>query len=243
MPATYISSGKKQNIPDSAEALAEIIDLVSLPNSEIHLTKNLPLELLRKASIIQVKKRIEDNLTPDIDLIQAVEALDEAHTSLNLISERLITWYSQITGSSRVKVDCILSEKELSPQLCVLKEYYKSSDKMVVSLSEYINLKAPLIVPSMVELLDSQLASRLIASAGSLSKLARMPSSTIQLLGAEKALFRHISDGSPPPKHGFLYQHPLVKKASKKEKGRISRKLAAKVAIACKLDYYSDNNE
>jgi nucleolar protein 56 len=70
-----------------------------------------------------------------------------------------------------------------------------------------------------------------------------MPSSTIQLLGAEKALFRHMSDGSPPPKHGLLYQHPSVKQAVRKDKGRVSRKLAAKVAIASKIEYYGDKHE
>ena len=64
-----------------------------------------------------------------------------------------------------------------------------------------------------------------------------------EALGAEKALFRHISDGSPPPKHGLLYQHPSVKKASRKDKGRVSRKLAAKVAITAKVEYYGDKNE
>jgi nucleolar protein 56 len=70
-----------------------------------------------------------------------------------------------------------------------------------------------------------------------------MPSSTIQLLGAEKALFRHMSDGSPPPKHGLLYQHPSVKQAVRKDKGRVSRKLAAKAAIASRIEYYRDKNE
>ena len=70
-----------------------------------------------------------------------------------------------------------------------------------------------------------------------------MPASTIQLLGAEKALFRHMADGSPPPKHGVLYQHPTVKRSSGKDKGRASRKLAAKVAIAAKIDFFGEKNE
>ena len=52
-----------------------------------------------------------------------------------------------------------------------------------------------------------------------------------------------MSDGSPPPKHGLLYQHPSVKQAVRKDKGRVSRKLAAKVAIASKIEYYGDKNE
>ena len=243
MPATYLSSGKRQPIPDSAEGLAKVLESNSLTSFEIRIKNDLPLELLRKASVIQVKQRIKNSLTPDKNIIQAVDALDEAHASLNLISERFSTWYSQITGNPRTKIELILSEKEFPSQLLFLRDHYLETAKLVSLLSEYIDSEAPLIFPLIVELLGTQLAARFVASAGSLSKLARMPSSTVQLLGAEKALFRHISDGSPPPKHGFLYQHPLIKKALKKDKGRLSRKLAAKVAIASKVDFYKEKHE
>ena len=89
----------------------------------------------------------------------------------------------------------------------------------IENLSKYINEEAPKVFPEMVKLLDAQLTVRLVSYAGSLAKLARLPSSTIQLLGAEKALFRHMSDGSLPPKHGILYQHPSVKGTHRKKKG------------------------
>ena len=84
---------------------------------------------------------------------------------------------------------------------------------------------------------------RTISNYMEIAKLARMPASTIQLLGAEKALFRHMADGSPPPKHGVIFQHQKVKRALGKDKGRASRKLAAKVAIASKIDFFGDKNE
>ena len=155
-----------------------------------------------------------------------------------ILSERLLTWHSQINGSARQDIDELLGNNELPEHLVILKEHYDFSVKSAKFLSEYIDQNAPIIIPSIVDVVGNQLAVRLVAAAGSLSKLARMPSSTIQLLGAEKALFRHMSDGSPPPKHGYLYQHPLVRKASKKEKGKMSRKLASKVSIASKIDYY-----
>ena len=109
--------------------------------------------------------------------------------------------------------------------------------------THHIDEEAPKIFPAMIELLDSQLAVRLVSCAGSLAKLARLPSSTIQLLGAEKALFRHMSDGSLPPKHGILYQHPSVKSSQRKNKGKVTRSLASKVAIAAKIDYYREKDE
>ena len=79
---------------------------------------------------------------------------------------------------------------------------------------------------------------RLIAAAGSLPRLARMPGATIQMLGAEKAFFAHRSGGAPPPKHGLLLAHPLVRDAPRRQRGKMARRLAAKAAIAARLDCY-----
>jgi len=84
------------------------------------------------------------------------------------------------------------------------------------------------------------LGARLISIAGSLERLARLPSSTIQILGAEKALFRHLRSGAKPPKHGVILQHPIVSGA--KNKGRAARKLASKTAIAAKMDFYGNRD-
>jgi len=81
----------------------------------------------------------------------------------------------------------------------------------------------------------------LIAQAGGLSKLASFPSSTVQVIGAEKALFKHLRSGSPPPKHGLIFQHVLISTSPKHARGKIARALAAKIAIAAKADAYSHN--
>jgi len=69
-----------------------------------------------------------------------------------------------------------------------------------------------------------------------MERLATMPASTVQLLGAEKALFRFKKEGGKPPKHGVIFQHPLINKASRKNRGKIARILAAKIAIAAKMN-------
>lgn len=203
----------------------------------------IDIRYLREASIIQTHQRILDSLTLDKHLIQAIQALDDAHTSLNLISERLCTWYVQTTGESRPNIDKLLIKKSLPYPISTLKETYLQLQGLIESLSEHIDKEAPNVFPKIVALLDSQLTVRLVACAGSLAKLARLPSSTIQLLGAEKALFRHMSDGSLPPKHGILYQHPSVKGTHNKNKGKVTRSLASKVAIAAKIDYYRGKDE
>jgi nucleolar protein 56 len=71
-----------------------------------------------------------------------------------------------------------------------------------------------------------------------LERLASLPSSTIQLLGAEKAMFRHLRSGKNPPKHGVIYQYPDLRKAPYWQRGNIARALAGKVLIAAKVDQY-----
>ena len=223
------------------EELSHILETEDLSKLEDEL--NLPFSLLREASILQAKRAIQNSLTPDKNLIQVIEALDEAHSTFNLASERFTTWYSQITGYPRTKLDEIFDNETLPSQMQPLKGHIESTKKFIKELSLYLDEKSPLIFPNLVNVLGTQLTVRIVALAGNLSKLARLPASTIQLLGAEKALFRHMADGSPPPKHGVLYQHPTVKRSSGKDKGRASRKLAAKVAIAAKIDFFGEKNE
>ena len=207
----------------------------SNPSDEI---PEIDLDSLRLASIIQTLKKISDSLTLDKHLIQVLQALDDSHTILNLLSERLCTWYAHTKGQSRKVIDEILMKKSLSPSMVSLKNVYFSVQELIGELSNQIDKEAPKIFPNMVKILDSQLTVRLVSCAGSLAKIARLPSSTIQLLGAEKALFRHVNEGTLPPKYGILYQHPSIKGALKKNKGKMARSLASKIAIASKIDYY-----
>ena len=224
-------------------SLSQILEEYSSNNSREFNFKDIPLDKLREASIIQAKNAIQKSLTPDKNLVQSIKALDDVHTTFNLMSERFTTWYSQLTGSPLCKLEKILERTDLPSQMLPLREYIISTKDLISQLSSYLDSESPKIFPNLVDILGTQLAVRIVSLAGDLSKLARIPASTIQLLGAEKALFRHMADGSPPPKHGVLYQHPNVKKANGKDKGRTSRKLSAKVAIASKLDYYGDRNE
>jgi nucleolar protein 56 len=103
---------------------------------------------------------------------------------------------------------------------------------------EYIKEIAQDIMPNTVAITGAVMASRMLAIAGSLERMSKYPSSTIQLLGAENALFKHLRTGSKCPKYGFLINHPLVTKTQKKFKGKTARAIADKVAIAVKVDYF-----
>ncbi len=105
-------------------------------------------------------------------------------------------------------------------------------------LADYIREQMKAIAPNVTAIAGPLLGARLISKAGGLKKLAMLPASTIQVLGAEKALFKHLAKGTPPPKHGILFQHPLVRSAKRWQRGKIARTIAAKLAIAAREDYF-----
>lgn len=106
-------------------------------------------------------------------------------------------------------------------------------------LEKYIDEAMMEVAPNIRGLVGPLLGARLIALAGGLHKLATLPASTIQVLGAEKALFRALRTGGKPPKHGVLFQYPLIHKSPKWQRGKIARALAAKLAIAARIDAFT----
>jgi nucleolar protein 56 len=92
--------------------------------------------------------------------------------------------------------------------------------------------------PNLTALLSANLGARVISLAGGLQRLATLPSSTVQLLGAEKAMFMHLRSGKAPPKHGIIFQHPAIHRAPYWQRGKVARSMAAKAAIAAKVDFY-----
>ncbi|MEM0217236.1 MAG: hypothetical protein QXM73_00590 [Candidatus Nezhaarchaeales archaeon] len=106
-------------------------------------------------------------------------------------------------------------------------------------LRRYVDEVMGEVAPNLKELVGPILGARLIALAGGLERLAKLPASTIQLLGAEKALFRALRTGSKPPKHGVIFQYPEIHKSPKWQRGKIARALAGKIAIAARVDFFT----
>ncbi len=99
------------------------------------------------------------------------------------------------------------------------------------------------IAPNLSTIAGQTIAARLIARAGGLQRLAMLPASTIQILGAEKALFRALKTGTRPPKHGIIFQHQAVHSAPKWQRGKVARSLANKIAIAARIDAFRGTKE
>lgn len=160
----------------------------------------------------------------DYQVIQQVNALDELQHIDNMIGERIAAW-DMYPGHEQFQKPIIEIKNNVARNQSVLKQQIESA---VTDLA-----------PNTTELVGPMIAARLIAHAGSLRKLAMLPSSSIQLLGAEKALFRFKKQGGKPPKHGVIFQHPLISKSPYARRGKHARLLSAKIAIAAKADMFT----
>jgi nucleolar protein 58 len=107
-------------------------------------------------------------------------------------------------------------------------------------IAEYVRQRMRAIAPNLTELVGETVGARLIAHAGSLTQLAKAAASTIQIFGAEKALFRALKEGKPTPKYGYIYHAHIVAHADQKLKGPLSRSLAAKAALSSRADAFGE---
>ena len=108
------------------------------------------------------------------------------------------------------------------------------------SLSGYLTSRMAAVAPNLAALIGDVVGARLISHAGSLTNLAKAPASTVQILGAEKALFRALKTKGNTPKYGLIFHSSFIGRAAAKNKGRISRYLANKASIAARIDSFSD---
>lgn len=182
-------------------------------------------DLLHKASIMLAEDRVEERLgSEDLQIIQMVNALDDLIQTSNLLSERLECWSMIPTPKEKVQ--------PLENTFSVVRDEMVRLEKQIESDMQRVAPNTSMIVGSLI-------GARLISLVGGIERLAILPASTIQILGAEKALFRFKKEGGKPPKHGVIFQHPMINKAPRVIRGKIARILAAKIAIAAKADVFT----
>jgi len=224
--------------------------------------------LLHEVTLEAAKLQVSGALTPDQRIILAVEALDDINETVNVLSERLSEWYggyfpeSGLSGEDLGRfiakygsrrnvdpenplyakaVDSMGAELE-APDEALIKGFAGSVCSLYdrrKQIEGYIESSMENIAPNLSLLAGPMLGARLISIAGSLEKLAAFPSSTIQVIGANKALFKHLRSRAPSPKHGIIFSHPLINTAPWWQRGKIARALAAKLAMAARMDLYS----
>lgn len=135
----------------------------------------------------------------------------------------------EISFGTEILEEDEINIKALASQVVEITEYR-------ATLSEYLSNRMKAISPNLTILIGELVAAKLIAHAGSLMNLAKLPASTIQILGAEKALFRAMKTRKNTPKYGIIYNASLVGQAQAKFKGRIARTLAAKASLCVRYD-------
>ncbi|KAI0059627.1 Nop-domain-containing protein [Artomyces pyxidatus] len=170
-----------------------------------------PKESLTAEKLPELAALLEDDTT------RAQNVLDAANGSM---------------GSALSEID-MLNISAFAARVVSIAEYRKS-------LTSYLTEKMNLVAPSLTALLGERIGARLISHAGSLTNLSKYPASTVQILGAEKALFRALKTKGNTPKYGLIYHSSFIGRAGPKHKGRISRFLANKCSIASRIDCFSD---
>ncbi|UCE38287.1 MAG: ribosomal biogenesis protein [Thermoplasmata archaeon] len=211
-------------------------------------------DMLHEAMMILAKDKTQEPVSVNESVSQAVNALDDLMQSANMLSERLHEWYGMHFPEHRkvmkeeefielVIQECKKGGLDNEPDLEPISELARTlrdlHERMRV-LEDYIKSQMEDNAANLSFLVGPIIGARLISKAGGLKRLATLPSGTIQVLGAEKALFRHLRDGSNPPKHGLIFQHPLIHRAPYWQRGKIARAFASKIAIAAKLDEHSN---
>merc|ERR1712218_379898 len=136
---------------------------------------------------------------------------------------------AEISMGTEVSEEDIINIKHLCQQVCVIQEYR-------AQLYEYLKNRMMAVAPNLTVLVGELVGARLISHAGSLMNLAKHPASTVQILGAEKALFKALKTKHDTPKYGLIYHAQLVGSSGTKLKGKVSRMLAAKASLACRVD-------
>ena len=225
----------------------------------------ISLSELRKKNIELAKRAVKASVNDDLFIINASNNIEELQKTSNVLIRRLREWYALYAPELNHKIQenevlltliinnsrkdlfnkynisdsmgADLKQENLSPILSLARSINKLIDEEK-ALEEYLEAVMKRHCPNIVAITGSLIGGKLLAGAGSLKKLAFMRSSTIQLLGAEKALFRHIKTGARSPKYGYLLQHNLVQRAKKNDKGRVARILADKLFIAARVDYF-----
>ncbi len=209
-------------------------------------TREEYVDLLRAVCIARARAKIAESYRArDVELLQMVRMLDELDNVINLLQERAAEWYQVTTPSFSRKYRSLPARKMLDlirkGARGGLGDVADEIDRLTVTrtrLMREVSARANEVLPNTSALIGGLVAARLLSRAGGLPALARMPGSTIQVIGSEQALFSHLRGGTPPPKHGIIFQHRRVHNAPREVRGRVARVLAAKLAIAARLDYY-----
>ena len=235
---------------------------------EFDLNSDEITEIYRNLAIYKIKKESASQDKHLIQAVNSIEEIDETISKLiERIREWYALYfpemdviknnetYIKLISQNKTKEEIIKAKPDAFPHsiidldddidsedLEIMNNYANSIYELQKSrknIEEYIDHKMNSIAPNLRLLVGSTLGAKLISHAGGIKRLAMYPSSTVQIMGAEKALFRHLKSGDRPPKYGLIYQHPQVRGAKWWNRGKIARMLAGKISLAVRRDVFT----
>lgn len=181
-------------------------------------------------------------LTDNLEYVKTIKTLGmrENAKSIDLSSILSPALEDQVKTAAEISMGTEIAEDDIQHIVQMCDEILDISTYRA-SLSDYLKSRMMAVAPNVTVLLGDLVGARMLAQGGSLVNVAKMPASTIQLCGAEKALFRALKKKHDTPKYGLIYHSSLVGRATAKVKGRMSRMLAAKVALAARFDAFGES--
>ncbi len=214
---------------------------------------------LRTALLAETRKKVAAAVNQDMLVIQAITTLSQLEQSIHRLVKKAREWYAlenpeyehaekdhdrfvleaskQKAGKDSMGASLEAADSAaVQQQLVMIKQMTEQRDAVLA----YLEKKMDQHYHNITVLAGGKIAAQLLSIAGSLERLATMPSSTLQLLGAETALFRHLRNRQRhrAPKFGVLFNHPLVQKLPASERGKAARALADKLSMCAKLDLF-----
>ncbi len=184
--------------------------------------------LLRRTALNVTERQVERELKREdryvVALVKAMEEIDEA---VNMLNEKL----EDIRAVKETEIS-----QDFERRISELRELRRKVEKEIEEVMEKI-------APNLSEIAGPKVAAKLLERAGSMERLIRLPASKIQVIGAEKSLYKAFArmkrgKKAKIPKHGIIFLHPFIRTLPKAKRGKMARFLAAKLAIAAKIDYF-----
>ncbi len=258
LTGTYQKDGNGLKKIDSAPS----VEVLPITEQELIWTMSqIPLDraVLRQENMRLTRAAIRASVKQDLLIINTINNIEEIDKIVNTLAKRLREWFSLYDPElehrlrdHRVFIDEVLSNKPraaitmggtlseddliiLHAQAARIRDMYEQRDKLLVYLEQVMQE----YTPNIKRIAGATIGAKLLALSGSLNRMSCMASGTIQLLGAETALFRHLRNPrARPPKHGIIFNHIILQRAPKDMRGKAARVLADKISIAAKVDYF-----
>jgi nucleolar protein 56 len=213
--------------------------------------------MLRETTMAAAREAVrERERADDQQLIHAIRAMDDTRRTANELAERVAEWGGSLfelddgsdgdhdTAEAGVEYAREVTARDTEddpaaePAVALAQQVVALADE-ADELEAFVEETAPVVAPNLAALAGPILAARLISLAGGLGELAKKPSGTVQVLGAEDALFAHLHGNAPSPKHGAIFTHDYVRNTHPEDRGSAARALAGKLSIAARIDHYS----